>query len=59
MFSTLVKDIVSLKTNCTSNDFKCSNGKCIFKSWKCDGDDDCGDSLSTLLPSSDEKDCRK
>lgn len=47
-----------MKTNCSDNNFKCSNGKCISKSWRCDGDDDCGDS-SSILPSSDERDCRK
>lgn len=28
---------------CPSNHFKCDNSKCIFKSWICDGQDDCGD----------------
>ena len=36
--------------SCASNEFECSNGKCIRASWKCDGDNDCGDS-------SDETNC--
>ncbi|XP_036361362.1 low-density lipoprotein receptor-related protein 2-like [Octopus sinensis] len=29
--------------NCSDTEFICSNGKCIFKSWVCDEDDDCRD----------------
>lgn len=29
--------------NCTTEEFRCSNHKCIPKMWKCDNDDDCGD----------------
>ena len=31
------------RVTCPSNRFQCSNGRCIFIGWKCDGDDDCGD----------------
>jgi len=27
----------------TETKFKCDNGKCIPRMWKCDWDDDCGD----------------
>lgn len=29
--------------NCTAEEFRCTNHKCIPKAWKCDNDDDCGD----------------
>lgn len=29
---------------CPSTDYRCNNTRCVFHSWLCDGDDDCGDS---------------
>ena len=40
----------SFSVTCESDEWACSNAKCIRSSWKCDGEDDCGDN-------SDEKDC--
>ena len=37
---------------CAPHQFRCDNQACIPATWKCDHDNDCGDS-------SDEKDCRK
>ena len=38
---------------CTGEQFTCaSNGLCVPKLWKCDGDDDCGDN-------SDEAECAR
>ena len=28
---------------CEPNEFQCGNKKCVLKTWRCDGDDDCGD----------------
>ncbi|KAG5835509.1 hypothetical protein ANANG_G00244770 [Anguilla anguilla] len=28
---------------CEPNEFKCQNGRCALKLWRCDGDNDCGD----------------
>lgn len=36
--------------SCSANEFRCDNGRCIFKSWKCDYENDCKDG-------SDERDC--
>lgn len=27
--------------NCSENEFRCNSGRCIPKSWSCDGDVDC------------------
>ncbi|CAL1547728.1 unnamed protein product, partial [Lymnaea stagnalis] len=35
---------------CAADKLTCRNGHCIMKTWKCDGDDDCGDGT-------DESDC--
>uniref|UniRef100_A0A669CHP6 Heparan sulfate proteoglycan 2 n=1 Tax=Oreochromis niloticus TaxID=8128 RepID=A0A669CHP6_ORENI len=35
---------------CEPNEFKCKNGRCALKLWRCDGDNDCEDN-------SDETDC--
>lgn len=37
---------------CEPNEFKCRNGHCALKLWRCDGDNDCGDG-------SDETGCRE
>jgi len=37
---------------CDSSEMQCRNGACISVTWKCDGEDDCGDN-------SDEDACCK
>uniref|UniRef100_W5M174 Heparan sulfate proteoglycan 2 n=1 Tax=Lepisosteus oculatus TaxID=7918 RepID=W5M174_LEPOC len=34
---------VGTPSPCEPNEFKCQNGRCALKLWRCDGDNDCGD----------------
>lgn len=38
---------------CNPNEFRCKNGRCILKNWRCDHDPDCGNG-----DASDEEDCQ-
>ncbi len=48
---TVLKHFFLILVQCSSYQFKCANGiKCVRSSYKCDGDNDCGDY-------SDERNC--
>ncbi|XP_076061029.1 low-density lipoprotein receptor-related protein megalin isoform X2 [Oratosquilla oratoria] len=46
-------DAVPDDPSCAPWDFTCANGRCIQKTWKCDGDDDCLDN------SDEQQNCTK
>lgn len=46
-----VVSLIGTPSPCEPNEFKCRNGRCALKLWRCDGDNDCEDN-------SDEIDCR-
>ncbi|TNN64423.1 Low-density lipoprotein receptor-related protein 2 [Liparis tanakae] len=50
-----------LVRTCTSDHFRCDDGRCIASSWICDGDNDCGDMSDEdqrhNCDSSDEQSC--
>ena len=33
----------SVQNLCEPNEFKCPNGQCVMKIWRCDGEEDCLD----------------
>lgn len=39
------------QSSCQSDEFLCGNGKCLPRSWRCNGQDECGDAT-------DERSCR-
>ena len=42
--------IFAVNNLCEPNEFKCPNGQCVMKIWRCDGEDDCSDGF-------DERNC--
>ncbi|PAV89118.1 hypothetical protein WR25_05260 [Diploscapter pachys] len=46
------RDPTPIKRECTNDTFKCANGRCIPKAWRCDQDIDCE-------TGEDEKDCNE
>uniref|UniRef100_A0A1Y1LMI9 Sortilin-related receptor n=1 Tax=Photinus pyralis TaxID=7054 RepID=A0A1Y1LMI9_PHOPY len=43
------KTCPKIASTCGGEHFACSNGVCVPKGWRCDGEDDCGDASDELL----------
>ena len=51
MFQIILIQLICLEYACKSDEFRCTNHKCVHKTLKCNGQNDCGDN------SDETKDC--
>ena len=45
---------IASQHTCKPTEFRCGNGRCIFSTWRCDHEDDCGDRTDEQGPNSIE-----
>ena len=44
----VANDVFTAVSTCSDSQFSCSNGRCIYHTFECDGQDDCGDESDEL-----------